>query len=77
MRSYAKHVPRIFLFILVLQLAHFSRAYGQQDAPDVVLHVNVNLVQLDAQVLQKKTGKPIAHWTSRTSSFTRTGFYST
>jgi VWFA-related protein len=59
MRSYAKHVPRIFLFILVLQLAHFSRAYGQQDAPDVVLHVNVNLVQLDAQVLQKKTGKPI------------------
>jgi VWFA-related protein len=56
MRSCARHLLPIFLLALV---APSYQADAQQDSPDVVLHVNVNLVQLDAQVLQKKTGKPI------------------
>lgn len=45
---------------LVLQLVPLGSSYGQQSAPnDQVIRVDVDLVQLDAQVLEKKSGRPV------------------
>lgn len=51
---------RIFLVAVLLQAPQFGIAQ-QQPVVETgqVLRVNVNLVQVDAQVLQKKTGRPV------------------
>ena len=51
---------RVLLFAVFLQFVLSGRAHGQQSTPDdQVIRVNVELVQVDAQVLEKKTGRPV------------------
>ena len=51
---------RVLLFAGLLQLVLSSEAQEPQNAPDdEVIRVNVELVQVDVQVLQKKTGRPV------------------
>jgi VWFA-related protein len=51
---------RMLLFAGLLQFTLSSYAQEQPGAPDdEVIRVNVELVQFDAQVLQKKTGRPV------------------
>jgi VWFA-related protein len=51
---------RVLLVAVSLPFALSGRADGQQSpADDLVIRVNVELVQLDAQVLEKKTGRPV------------------
>lgn len=55
-----KRLPRVLAFAVSLQLVLCGWAHGQQSAPEgQVFRVNVELVQLDAQVLEKKTGRPV------------------
>ena len=51
---------RVLLFAGLLQFALPGQARGQQSAPDdQVIRVNVELVQVDVQVMQKKTGRAV------------------
>jgi hypothetical protein len=51
---------RVLVFVVFLQLALPGEAQEQQSAPDdQVIRVNVELVQVDVQVQQKKTGRPV------------------
>jgi VWFA-related protein len=60
MSTTAQSLVRMFLVAGVLQFTASSKAQEQQSAPDdQVIRVNVELVQVDAQVLQKKTGRPV------------------
>src|SRR5215469_5953671 len=43
----------------LLQFATTGEAQEPQNSGETVLRVNVNLVQVDAQVLEKKTGRPV------------------
>lgn len=52
---------RVLIFAICLQLAAFARAQGPAGEP--VFRVNVQLVQFDVQVLQKKTGRPVGSLT--------------
>jgi VWFA-related protein len=55
-----KRLPRVLAFAVSLQLVLCGWAHGQQSAPEgQVFRINVELVQLDAQVLEKKTGRPV------------------
>ena len=55
-----KPLPLVLAFAVSLQLVLCGWAHGQQSAPDgQVFRVSVDLVQLDAQVLEKKTGRPV------------------
>ena len=48
------------LFAVFLQFALFGMAQASQDATDdAIIRINVELVQVDAQVLEKKTGRPV------------------
>jgi Ca-activated chloride channel family protein len=50
----------VLLVTVFLQFARSGEAQEQLSAPDdQVIRVNVELVQLDAEVLQKKTGRPV------------------
>jgi Ca-activated chloride channel family protein len=50
----------VLLVAVSLQFARSGEAQEQQSTPDdQVIRVNVELVQLDAEVLQKKTGRPV------------------
>jgi VWFA-related protein len=50
----------VLLVAVFLQFARSGEAQEQQSTPDdQVIRVNVELVQLDAEVLQKKTGRPV------------------
>jgi VWFA-related protein len=52
---------RVLLFAGFLQFSLPGQAHGQQSAPDdQVIRVNVELVQVDVQVMQKKTGRAVA-----------------
>jgi VWFA-related protein len=59
--STAKQVlVRVLLFAVFLHLAPSGMAYEQQSVPDdQVIRVNVELVQVDVQVLEKKTGRTV------------------
>ncbi len=51
---------RLLWFAVILQFALSASAHGQQSAAGAqVIHISVDLVQLDAQVLEKKTGRPV------------------
>jgi len=51
---------RLLLCAAFLQLALSGKAQAQQSIPDnPVIRVDVELVQVDVQVLQKKTGRPV------------------
>ena len=51
---------RVLLAIVFLQFALPGEAQEQQSVPDdQVIRVNVELVQVDVQVQQKKTGRPV------------------
>jgi VWFA-related protein len=51
----------VLLFAVFLQFARSGEAQEQVSTPDdQVIRVNVELVQLDAEVLQKKTGRPVS-----------------
>jgi VWFA-related protein len=51
---------RALLFAALLQFAPFGMAQASQDATDdPIIRINVELVQVDAQVLKKKTGRPV------------------
>jgi VWFA-related protein len=53
-------LPRILSIAILLQVALSGSVHGRQSAADdQVIRVNVELVQLDAQVLQKKTHRPV------------------
>ena len=53
-------VVRVLIFAVFLQFALPGEAQEQQSAPDdQVIRVNVELVQVDVQVQQKKTGRPV------------------
>jgi Ca-activated chloride channel family protein len=55
-----RQIFSIVAFALLAQFAFVGLAQSQQAPPDdQVIRVNVNLVQLDVQVLQKKTGRPV------------------
>lgn len=55
-------LSRAVLACVFLNLALFSSAQEQHSSPqrDDVFRVNVNLVQVDAQVLEEKTRRPVA-----------------
>lgn len=55
-------LSRAVLGYVFLNLALFSSAQAHRSSPqeDDVFRVSVNLVQVDAQVLEKKTGRPVA-----------------
>jgi len=55
-------LSRAVLLYLFLNLSLFSGAQQQHSQPqgDDVFRVNVSLVQADAQVLEKKSGRPVA-----------------
>jgi VWFA-related protein len=50
---------RVLLLAVVVQFALSGEAHGQQNALDEVIRINVELVQVDAQVLEKKSGRPV------------------
>ena len=51
---------RALLFATFLQFAAFGMAQAPQDpTDDPIIRINVELVQVDAQVLEKKTGRPV------------------
>ena len=55
---------QVVLLAVLVQLALVRTAHGQASAvDDQVIRVNVELVQLDAQVLQKKTHRPVGELT--------------
>jgi len=52
--------PRVLLMAVLLQFAIFGAARQGQDGSDgQVIRVNVAMVQIDAQVLEKKTGRAV------------------
>jgi VWFA-related protein len=60
MNAATRVLVRVLLFAVLLQLALSGEAHGQQSAPDdQVIRVNVELVQVDVQVLGKKTGRTV------------------
>ena len=60
MRKAMRVLVRVLLFAGLLQFALPGQAPGQQSAPDdQVIRVNVELVQVDVQVMQKKTGRAV------------------
>ena len=51
---------RALLFATFLQFAAFGMAQAPQDpTDDPIIRINVELVQVDAQVLEKKSGRPV------------------
>jgi len=51
---------RVLLFVGLVQFALPGEAHGQQStSDDQVIRVNVELVQVDVQVLEKKTGRAV------------------
>jgi VWFA-related protein len=55
---------RILLFAVFFEFALSSKTHGQQStADDPVIRVSVELVQVDVQVLEKKTGRPVGSLT--------------
>jgi VWFA-related protein len=55
---------RVLLLIVILQFPVCASALGKQATQDdQVIRVNVQLVQVDAQILGKKTGRPIGSLT--------------
>lgn len=60
MRKVIQMLVRVVLFAVFLQVSRAGRAQEQPSAADdPVIRVNVELVQVDAQVLQKKTGRTV------------------
>lgn len=59
-----KLLARALLFATFLQFAPFGTAQAPQDpTDDPIIRVNVELVQVDAQVLEKKTGRAVGSLT--------------
>jgi VWFA-related protein len=60
MSTDTQSLVRVLLFAMFLQFTLSGKARGQQSAPDdQVIRVNVELVQVDVQILQKKSGRPL------------------
>jgi VWFA-related protein len=60
MSTATQSLVRVLLFTVFLQVAVPGRANAQQSIPDdPVIRVNVELVQVDGAVLEKKTGRPV------------------
>jgi VWFA-related protein len=60
MSAATRVLVRVLLAALFLQFALPGKAQEQQSVPDdQVIRVNVELVQVDVQVQQKKTGRPV------------------
>ena len=60
MNTAVRSLVRLLVFAVFLQFPLSARAQEQESAPDdSVIRVNVELVQVDAQVLQKKTGRTV------------------
>ena len=60
MKTAMPSLVRVLLFAVFLQCTLSSRAQEQQGIPDdLVIRVNVELVQVDVQVLKKKTGRTV------------------
>ena len=58
MSTAMQSLVRVLLFAVFLQFTLSGRAQEQQGIPDdQVIRVNVELVQVDVQVLEKKTGR--------------------
>src|ERR1700730_17128606 len=64
MSTAMQSLVRVLLFAVFLQFTLSGRAQEQQGIPDdQVIRVSVELVQVDVQVLEKKTGRPVGSLT--------------
>jgi VWFA-related protein len=64
MSTFMQALVRILLFAVFLEFALSSKTHGQQSTTeDPVIRVSVELVQVDVQVLEKKTGRPVGSLT--------------
>jgi len=60
MSTAMQSLVRMLVFAVFLRFTLFGSAHGQQStSDDPVIRVNVELVQVDVQVLQKKTGRTV------------------
>ena len=66
MSAAMQSLVRVLLFAVFLQSTLSGRAQEQQGIPDdQVIRVNVELVQVDVQVLAKKTGRTVGSLSPR------------